>query len=140
MTNFSSVIVFLSNQKLHAPCITAKTPDGSSTRCGWPVSRLKPDGVLAEWSASGSPSWRIDDAPGASRMIGGMTARVQVTRPGSCEAIGGRETITAVVTEAVPDNYYSFVGCLRGPNLARTTSSMMSSLRSTQFAKYLTGD
>ena len=131
LTNFSSVIVFLSNQKLHAPCTRTKTPEVSSTHCGWPVSRLKPDGILAEWSTSGSPSWTIDDAPGTLQMIGG----VQVTCPGSSQAIGGQETISAVVKESVPNNYYSFMACMRGPNLARTTSSMMASLRSTQFSK-----
>ena len=87
----------------------------------WPVTTLISGGVLAEWSASGSPSWTIDDAKGKTHTIGGMTAKVQVIRPGSCDAIGGQETINAVVEEAVPDNYYSFTACIRGPNLARTT-------------------
>ena len=135
MTSFSSVIVFLSNQKLHAPCTTTRNPGGSSTHCGWPVTTLISGGVLAEWSASGSPSWTIDDAKGKTHTIGGMTAKVQVIRPGSCDAIGGQETINAVVEEAVPDNYYSFTACIRGPNLARTTTWVMAFLRSTQFSK-----
>ena len=64
-----------------------------------------------------------------------MTAKVQVIRPGSCDAIGGQETINAVVEEAVPDNYYSFTACIRGPNLARTTTWVTAFLRSTQFSK-----
>jgi hypothetical protein len=130
-TSFSDLIVELSSQPMHDPC--APTSTGSRHVCLFPVTELRDDAVLVEWSGNGFPGWTIEKAPGVTQTIGSRPARVQISRPGTCHSIGAQETITAFIAMKVPDNYYSFTACIRGPDVTATARAVLKSLRSTKF-------
>jgi hypothetical protein len=92
------------------------------------------NGVLLEWTAWGTPTWTIGGAAGKLRTIGGLPGKVDVTGPGLCTAIGADETVSAVAAEDLPGHYYELMACIRGPNLRRTTTEVMSLLKSTRFS------
>jgi hypothetical protein len=130
-SSFSDLIVELSSQPMHDPC--AATSSGSGQVCRLPVTELRQGSVLVEWAGNGFPGWTLEKAPGVAQSIGGRPARVEISRPGTCQSIGAQETINAFIAMATPDNYYSFTACIRGPDVAGTASSVLRSLRSTKF-------
>jgi hypothetical protein len=103
------------------------------TTCGtWPKGVLSPNGlVLSIWSRN-LEGWRLETADGAPITIAGQAAKLAVGPADSgCSAIGGEETMTAVVTGAFgPPNFYEIDACLRGPDLAtneRVVRNMLAS-------------
>jgi hypothetical protein len=134
-SSFSSSIVFLSNQKLHAPCRSFKVPVGLETTCGQPLKRLARNGVLLTWTADGTPTFSIQSVPGIAGKIGGLSARLEVDHPGECRDIGAGVTVTAVAVRGAPadNNFFELIACLRGPNLKSATDQVGALLRSTTF-------
>jgi hypothetical protein len=97
------------------------TTCGNWTSCGiWPEGVLPTNGlVLSIWSRS-REGWTLATAAGTPITIAGQAAKLAVAPadPG-CAAIGGGESMTAVVTEAFGSpNFYEIDACLRGPDLA----------------------
>jgi hypothetical protein len=147
--SMSNSVVSASDQVFHLNCITT-TPRMGSTGgvCRATPLRLRPNGVLEQWDQDGFPGWSIDESGirGRSTTIDGLPALVSVTPDGTChaalealgtiafernqEAVGGDETITAVVSAREPGNFFTFSACIRGPNVAGLTNVVMASLRS----------
>ena len=115
-SSFYLLIVYLSNERLHPPCTTTPTNGGVLTRCGDPIARLAPGGVLVSWGNVGFPHTG-PEIPHPNSRINGLPASVKVERPGNCGRIGGDETITADVARPL-GNHYEMVACLRGPNVS----------------------
>ena len=123
---FASPVVFLSNEAMHAPCVT----NGSTVTCSFPLTRLGSGGVLVEWSTIGHPGWTLAREPGRPISVHGHPGRESlVSGQGSCVS-GTQEDITLVmVTEA---NIYEMDACLRGPDLARERSEIQAMIASTK--------
>ena len=86
------------------PCTTT----GATTRCGLPVRRMRPGGVvLVWWTGRGF----------TARMLHLRRAvRVRVLR-GGCRDIGGDEIITAQIAAGHHEVFLASA-CLRGPGIA----------------------
>jgi hypothetical protein len=117
-SSFSHAIVYLGNQPLREPCTRTRVATGKMIRCGPPLDRLRPGGVLVEWSSNGFPNWTLDLAPGVRQQLAGRPGKLAVERPGDCKGIGAEETIIASIPRRNPtDNWYGLRACLRGPDL-----------------------
>jgi hypothetical protein len=121
-------IIYLSSQPTHDPC----RQHASETACGWPVSSLRPGGVLIVWENRGFPGWSLASEPGTPRRIGGRPGKENVSRPGECAAIGADETIELAIKRPVPYNWTAFTACLRTPTAA-TEQQINALLASTRF-------
>jgi hypothetical protein len=131
-SHFSHAIVYLSNQPLHEPCTRSRVAAGTMIRCGAPLDRLRPRGVLVEWSSNGFPNWTLEFAPGVRQQLAGRPGELAVERPGDCEGIGAEETITASIPRRDPtDNWYRLRACLRGPGLDAQDRAVRQLLAST---------
>lgn len=108
--SFGRVIVYLSSQSIHDPCVRSV----GTISCGSPIGRLSPGSVLLAWSSIGGPTLHLADVPGQGITISGRQARLQVERPGICGQIGGDETVTGTI-EGGSSNFYQLVACLRSP-------------------------
>jgi hypothetical protein len=122
-------MLYLSTQPVHDPC----RQKGNVTTCGWPVRRLRPNGVLVMWENRGFPGWRLDSQRGSSLRVGGRAARRSATNRGVCAAIGGDVTIQVAIARPVVDNWTEATACLRGPSLARSERALNALLASTKF-------
>ena len=138
LSSQSNSIVYASNQAIHFTCTTTTLRPGLTiTQCQGPLTRLKTNGVLMRWDNNGFPGWNINEDGGQGKRlsIDGLPARVQIIPHGACyaaihatgtdmqeqEAVGSQETISAVVTTRIPNNYLTFNACIRGPHLAGLT-------------------
>jgi hypothetical protein len=122
-------IIYLSVQPTGNPCRTT----GAETSCGWPISRLRPGGVLVVWENRGYPGWSLASVPGAPIRVGGRRAHRQISRPGTCAAIGGDETVEIAIERPLADNWTAVTACLRKPNLVARERELGAVLSSTRF-------
>lgn len=53
---FSSWLVWLSPQPMHAPCVTRHGTHNTTITCGDPVSHLRPNSLLAYWTSNANPA------------------------------------------------------------------------------------
>jgi hypothetical protein len=104
----SALIVYLSNQRLHATCKT--TTD--ENLCGSPIKRLAPRSILVSVTINGSPLWSFAHAPGKLLKINGRQAKLAITHT-RCAVSGNLEM--DLVMPSIPDNWYDFNACIRGP-------------------------
>lgn len=97
VSSFTSVVTFLSTQRLHEPCATSTPRPGiEAVECGEPVRQLTPDGLLIAWYTWGIPGLRLDAQPGASRTIGGHAARLsRGPATQQCRDLGGTLSVQA---------------------------------------------
>jgi hypothetical protein len=131
--HFDPMVYLGTEQARRDPCKTSKTPLGTTTVCGWPVSRLSPNGVLVKWENRGFPGVNLGRFPGKTTLIGGRAARVSVQRPGTCGQIGADETISIAVSRPLQSNWTQIDACLRGPKLAPLERQVQALLGSTKF-------
>src|SRR4051794_28016147 len=122
-------MIYLSVQPTGNPCRTT----GDETSCGWPISRLRPGGVLVVWENRGYPGWSLGSAPGLPIHVGGRRAHRQVSRPGTCAAIGGDVTVEVAIERPLAGNWTAVTACLRKPNLAAAERELGVVLASTRF-------
>jgi hypothetical protein len=118
-SNFTSVIVYLSNVRLHDPCVTRKTPQAVTTTCGQPVDHLRPGSILVSWSANGFPGWSFAKARGTPTRIDGHRAKV-LRKHATCRIRADVE-IDVTGERRAKDNWYLGRACIRGPGTARFT-------------------
>jgi hypothetical protein len=128
------VVAHVSPLALRDPC----RPVPQGVACGYPVRRLPRGGVLVTWTAEGvRPFGGLARLRGGrSLSIGGHPARVKVSRPGSCAAIGADTTIEGVMRAgpSAEAAFYGFTACLRGPGLVRAAAQAQAMLRSAVIA------
>lgn len=122
-------MVYLGTQKGHDPCRIR----GEATVCGWPVDKLRPNGVLVVWQNQGYPGWSLANVRGTALDVGGRPAKQRIERPGACKAIGADETVEVAIQSPKASNWTEFTGCLRGPDLAGRERQIDSLLASTTF-------
>ena len=122
-------IVYLSAQPTGNPCRTT----GSETACTWPIRHLRAGGVLIVWENRGYPGWTLRSMPGRPLRVGGRPARLHVSHPGICRAIGADETIDVAIARALNGNWTALTACLRRPNVAANEREVDALLASTRF-------
>jgi hypothetical protein len=124
-SSFSTLIVYLSNQTMVAPC--------QGGACGLPVKRLEPAGVLAWWSEKGRPGWTFDkNAKGQPLVVGGRRSRLSI-KPG-CHELGGQVYESVVIERPdAADNWYEFDVCIRGPGVSQVETQVRALLDSVTF-------
>jgi hypothetical protein len=66
-------------------------------------------------SRGGSADDGFGELPGVQTTIGGRRARVQIRRPGVCNAVGGDYTMLTLI-ESDRTNHYLVISCLRDSN------------------------
>jgi hypothetical protein len=116
-SSFSSLIVYLSNVRVHDPCLTRKTPQAVTTTCGQPVDQLAPRSILVSWSANGFPGWSFAKARGVPIRVDGHRAKL-LRKHATCRIRADVE-IDVIVERRAADNWYSVRACIRGPGTAR---------------------
>jgi hypothetical protein len=132
-SSFSSTIVYLSPQAMHAPCVTHHGTVNTTITCNHPIIRLGRDSVLERWSTDGWPGWTFKRAPGTQLRVGGRRAKLQVAQGGY--GIGARELMSVVVERpGIPDNWYEFDAYISGPDTSLNEQQVRQLLRSVRFA------
>jgi hypothetical protein len=136
-SSFSTAIVYLSNQPLHNPCVRKHLGPGHfSVRCGEALDRLRPGGVLVQWSEQGFAGRTIDNAPGRPVTVDGLSGRLQ-TRKNQCGRLGAdHRMLLAVENPHLPDNWYELRACFRGPDSASTEAALRDMIASTRFVDF----
>ncbi|MGO9342005.1 MAG: hypothetical protein ACLP6E_05735 [Acidimicrobiales bacterium] len=133
---FSLAVVFVASQSLHDPCTTTDT---SKVCLNYAVSQLARDGVYLEWSygydgGAPGPGTAQGGRPSFQRSaitVDGRPATMDVQTPGACASIGGDESIAVYVGPG--SSGWLMEACLRGPDLNRSYSQILSLLESTRF-------
>jgi hypothetical protein len=132
VSSFSTLIVYLSNQQLHPPCVTHHGQHVITKICGPPVDHLAPASILASWTADGFPGWTFSHAKGKPLRVGGHLAKLLVTH--SACGIGADVTMDVVVDEpAVPYNWYELRACIKGPGINRFKQQVRALLKTVHF-------
>jgi hypothetical protein len=133
-SSFLSVIVYLSPQAMHLPCVTHHGTVNTTITCNQPISRLDRDSILARWSTNGWPGWSFIRAPGIELRVGGRRAKLQVTR--GSYGIAAKEIMSVVVQKpGIPDNWYEFDAYLSGTDNSLAEHQLRQLLRTVRFAR-----
>jgi hypothetical protein len=115
------VLGFLSTEALHDPCTI--TPNSLS--CGLPLDRLKPDGVLIEFSSGVRLGIRRQRPGETARLVAGTPATVAQGPATSrqpmngCTTLGGQYEVRVTIDAhpVAPDgNVLELWACFSGPN------------------------
>jgi hypothetical protein len=104
----SEVFAYASTDRLEDPCRLSF----DTVSCDWPLGRLSRSGALVTVSRSADG---FREMRGVRTTIGGRKARVQIRRPGVCNAIGGDYTMLTEI-ESDRSNHYLVISCLRDSN------------------------
>lgn len=129
ISNFSALIVYLSNAPLSDACVTSDYNGGVVTTCGPPITRLPPGGVFVDWSEIGFPHQGAE-IPHPNATVSGRPADIE-TRPAGCADMGGNLEITAQIARPL-GSQYSMRACLRAPHVSsneRLVHQMLTSVR-----------
>jgi hypothetical protein len=122
-------MVYVGTQPGRNPCRQSQT----ETVCGWPVDRLRPNGVLIAWENRGWPGWSLASITGRALKVGGRAAKISKARPGECSTIGADETVEVAIERPMRANWTAFTACLRGPDLRASERAVYALLTSTRF-------
>ena len=104
----SEVFAYASTDRLEDPCRLSF----DTVSCDWPLTRLSRSGALVTVSRSADD---FREMRGVRTTIGGRKARVQIRRPGVCNAVGGDYTMLTQI-ESDRANHYLVISCLRDSN------------------------
>jgi hypothetical protein len=133
---FSTSIVWLSPQRMHAPCVTRHGKHNTTITCTDPVSHLRPTSILADWTSNANPAGRFRLQGGIPITIGGRRGRWLV-QTGNTQAprLGQTETITVVVPmPGRSDAWYQLTAFLRGPDTDWLEAQIKAMLRSVRWS------
>jgi len=122
-------MVYVGTQPGRNPCRQTQM----ETVCGWPVDRLRPNGVLIAWENRGWPGWSLASVTGKALKVGGRAGKISTARPGACSTIGADETVEVAIERPLQNNWTAFTACLRGPNLRVSERAVTALLTSTRF-------
>ena len=130
VSSFWALVVYLSNQPLHPPCVI--TID--SKTCGPPLSRLSEGSVLVVWSEDAFPGWTFKWARGTALRVGGHRAKLRLTR--SACGVGADVMLDVVVDRPdAPDNWFEFRACITRPGIATRERQIRTLLRTVHFGR-----
>jgi len=130
--SFSSVIVYLSPQAMHPPCVTHHGTVNTTIICKQPVSRLDHNSILASWSTNGWPGWSFTRAAGTPLRVGGRRAKLQITH--GSYGIGATEMMSVVIEQpGTTDDWYQLDAFIRGPNTSLHEDQVRQLLRTVRF-------
>jgi hypothetical protein len=104
----SEVFAYASTDRLEDPCRLSF----DTVSCDWPLGRLSRSGALVTVSRSAEG---FREMRGVRTTIGGRKARVQIRRPGVCNAIGGDYTMLTQI-ESDRSNHFLVISCLQDSN------------------------
>jgi hypothetical protein len=129
---FSTWLVWLSPQRMHAPCMTRHGTHTTTITCGDPLSRLRPNSILAYWTSNADPAWRFRLQRGVPITVAGRRGKWLVqTDTAQAPRLGETEEITVVVpTPATSDSWFQLTVLLRGPDTAGVEAQVKTMLRS----------
>lgn len=128
----STLIAYLSNQRLHSPCRIRHPHHATIATCHRPLSELRRGSILAAWTNNGAKGWSPQRAPGRWIRIGGRPAKLHLNHA-SC-SIGADVELDAVIPiSRAPHNWYEFTACIRGPGTAALERQTRALLRSVRF-------
>lgn len=136
VSSFSRVLTYVSTQRLHDPCITKRTSNGTMESCASPVSSLPPHAAVATWSDVGFPGRGLAQEPGAEHRFPHAHGRLAITRPGTA---GCTEQIHAsFVLQRLPshDQLLTMDACITGPNTSSLQADVLRMLASTKVATH----
>jgi hypothetical protein len=133
---FSSWLVWLTPQPMHPPCVTRHGTHNTTITCGDPISHLRPDSILADWTTNTNPAGRFRPAGGVPITVDGRRGTWLVQTGGSAQApnLSETEVITVVIpTAGAGDSWYQLTAFLRGPDTARLGTQLKTLLRSVRW-------
>jgi hypothetical protein len=136
-SSFSSLVVFLSNQRFRPPCVTHRHKRYTEVTCGQPIRRLQRGSILIGWWEDGFPLWSLRRVKGTPLKVGGRPAKL-VHSPARCGV--GEDTTLEVVIQSpiVSDNYDEMLACIRGPNSGKMEQQTMALLKTVRFQQAAT--
>jgi hypothetical protein len=130
-SSFTSPIVYLSNERLHPPCTHRRLAHGSVTKGRAPLDRLRPGGVLVEWSLTGFPGSTFKNAHGRPLRVDGFQAKL-LTGEYGCAHLGADVGYVLTVNRRHdPYNRYELRACIAGPDSASTEAEVRGLISST---------
>jgi hypothetical protein len=128
-------LVYLGTDPLLGACAVApgaspNPPDKQGRACRWPLTTLSPNGVFVDWLTTRILG-RLPTTGEPIAMNGGR-GWIEIERPGSCQEIGGDETLSVWVPigQPTPWSNIAVLACLRGPDLAAEEAQVRAMLRS----------
>lgn len=133
---FSSWLVWLSPQPMHPPCITRHGTHNTTITCVDPISHLRPNSSLADWTTNTDPAGRFRPAGGVPITVDGRRGTWLVQTRGSAQApnLSETEVITVVIpTPGAGDSWYQLTAFLRGPDTAGLEAQLKTLLRSVRW-------
>ena len=133
-STFEKLVTYLSNEPLQDPCRRT----ANSRTCGEPLRRLRPGGVLVEWSLLGFPDTdrhRLNAMPGGWTRVDERRAKLAVDLLPVCRGVGADRSLYALIPLSLRGNYYALRACLRGPGLVRSEREVRRLLASTRIGE-----
>ena len=125
-SSFSAAVVYLSNRRLHEPCVI-RTAAPITRTCGLPLGRLDPASILVSWRANGFPGWSFARAKGRLIRVDGHRARLK--RENASCGIHADLEMDVVIQRHAADNWYAVTACIRGPHTAHFARQFTTLLR-----------
>lgn len=110
-------LIYFSTVPFKDPCTTA----GDEIRCGWPIDKLEPNGLVAVWTRRFAQEIPFSFDPSAYPLVsaGGRTATWQVLPQGTCDDVGGTTGFVVTVPDPAATLWRTDIsGCLAGPDTA----------------------
>ena len=125
-TSLTAVLTYVSSGPQHDPCHLTDR----GLQCGTPFNSLRPDGVLATWSAWSLPGRTPGRVAAAERRPSGLFVWITV-RPAT--RLGADERITARIARSPGSSlWWQLTALLRGPGLRHNEAAVRRMLSSAE--------
>jgi hypothetical protein len=132
-------MAYLSTGKERSPCKTTHPKGSMEIRCGYPIKRLAPGGVLVTWTAWGFPE------PAGRPPLAGIPGRLVRLRSGwlekvflgggGCSGVDASSALTADFARRTDHGArFEMRACMRAPNVAAHTKEVTTMLLDLRFA------
>lgn len=142
--HYEGIVVALSTERLHKPCVVFYNPDGSikGSRCGFQnmLDTLPPDGVFVTWTIDDSPRFTpgVQGYPGNPTRIAGVPAKI--IGDGTGAAIPGfcpKATTASITAFFAPPNRPPVImaACTRTTNFDAFRAQIRMMLRTLSFRR-----
>ena len=132
--SFSSLIVDLSTQQMHPPCVTRHGSHNTTITCREPIDQLRPGSILVTWSSESWLGWSLAKAYGSRLRVGGRPAKLKVYSD-SC-GVGAdvnMQVVVGIPGTAETDSWYQLDACIRKPGTTTKERQVRQLLRTVHF-------